>query len=203
LTYLSAGSSTPGYREWNVALDPNAFVRLLRSDLPIDIFPCATKDGPFAYDSHNSYWQLPDLHFIERMDPKLRRYLNYALDRVCQCDFLRAMDEDLSLVDSDKLYSHAHNVWETAVWMAATDRRLVRHRDGSFEIVPASGLLPSDTILPNRLVPIVPHVADDGTLTYTMSSSKSNFRIYERDDPTLNERALQQALPRLYLSFQP
>src|SRR5579883_1528005 len=42
--YLSAGSSTPGYLEWNVALDPNAFVRLLRSDLPIDIFPCATKD---------------------------------------------------------------------------------------------------------------------------------------------------------------
>ena len=39
--HLSAGASSPDYLEWNVGLDPNAIVCLLRSDLPVAIYPCA------------------------------------------------------------------------------------------------------------------------------------------------------------------
>ena len=200
--FLSAGSSSTGYLEWNVALDPNAAVRLLRSSLPIDIFPCATKDGPFSYESHNSYWKLPTLNFVERMDPHLRRYLDYALGRVCRCDFLRAMDEDSSEELKD-LYSHAHYLWETAIWMEVSNRRLTRHGDGTFSIVQADDVLPTDTVLVNQLLPVALNVADDGTFTFTPTSSKSTFRLYDRGDPYLNENALQQALPQLYLSFHP
>lgn len=200
--FLSAGSSSTGYLEWNVALDPNAAVRLLRSNLPIDIFPCATKDGPFAYDPHNSYWKIPDLHFVEQMDAPLRRYLDYALGRVCRCDFLRAMDMDEdSTAEVGDLHSHAHNVWETAIWMEASKRRLVRHADGSFRIVPGDSVLPADTALVNRLQTVTLHVSDDGMFTFAPTRSKSNFRLYDRGDPYLNEKALQQALPQMYLSF--
>lgn len=199
---LSAGSSSGKFLEWNVALDPNATVRLLRSNLPIDIFPCATKDGPFSYESHNSYWSLPNLHFVEQMDPPLRRYLDYALGRVCRCDFLRAMDED-SPAESSDLYSHPHHVWETALWIEVANRKLVRHSDGSFSIVPAGRVLPTDTTLVNRLQSIVVTVADDGLFTTTPAGSKSSFRLYDRGDPFLNEKALQQAVPAMYLSFHP
>jgi len=199
---LSAGSSSPGYLEWNVALDPNAAVRILRSDLPVDIYPCATKDGPFSYEPHNSYWKLTDLHFVEQMDPKLRRYLDYALGRVCRCDFLRAMDEDSS-TENTEFHSHPHHVWETALWIDVSNRRLVRHSDGSFDIVPADRILPTDIEMVNRLQTVSLNVAGDGTFTFTASAAKSNFRLYDRDDPKLNEKALQQALPKMYLSFRP
>jgi hypothetical protein len=199
---LSAGSSSTGYLEWNIALDPNAVVRLLRSKLPIDIYPCATKDGPFSYESHNSYWKLPDLHFVEQMQPQLRRYLDYALGRVCRCDFLRAMEEDTPPEVQDP-HTHPHHVWETAVWMDVSNRHLVQHSDGSFAIVPADRVLPGDTLLVNQLLPVTLNVATDGTFTYTNTHSKTNFRIYDRGDPHLNERALQQALPRMYLSYRP
>ena len=199
---LSAGSSSLGYLEWNIALDPNAAVRLLRSHLRVDIYPCATKDGPFSYEPHNSYWKLPDLHFVEQMQPQLRRYLDFALGRVCRCDFLRAMEED-SPAEVNELHSHPHHVWETALWMEVSNRRLVQHNDGSYAIVAADRVLPTDTLLVNQLLPVSLTVADDGTFTFSRATSKTNFRLYDRGDPHLNERALQQALPQLYLSYRP
>ena len=38
--HLCAGASSPDFLEWNVLLDPHAIVCLLRSDLPIAIYPC-------------------------------------------------------------------------------------------------------------------------------------------------------------------
>ena len=64
--HVCAGASELGYLEWNVVLDPQALVRLLRSDLPIAIYPCATKEGPFAYGPHNCFWKLNNLQFIEK-----------------------------------------------------------------------------------------------------------------------------------------
>lgn len=201
--YLSAGSSSPGYLEWNVALDTKAAVRLLRSDLPIDIFPCASKDGPFSYDPHNSYWSLPDLQFVNRMAPKLRRYLDYAFGRKCRCDFLRAIDEDIPESEEIEAYSHPHHVWETAVWMAVSGRVLVRHANGSYQILPATRVSSGDKLLPNRLEPCLLHVSDDGSFTFDLASKPSNFRIYDRQDPRESETALREALPQLYLSFHP
>jgi pyrimidine-specific ribonucleoside hydrolase len=201
--YLSAGSSSPGYLEWNIALDINAALRLLRSDLPIDIFPCATKDGPFAYESHNSYWKLPDLEFIHDLDPKVRRYLDYAFGRTCRCDFLRAMDEDPSPSPKIEAYSHPHNVWETAVWMEVSNRVLVRHRDGSYRIIPVAEVSQKDFVLANRMQPCLLTVPNDAMFNFTLTQGKSNFRIYYRADPQQNEEALRQALPELYRSFHP
>jgi pyrimidine-specific ribonucleoside hydrolase len=201
--YFSGGSSSAGYLEWNVALDPNATLRLLRSDLPIDIFPCATKNGPFSYEAHNSYWQLPDLQFVKRLDPKIRRYLEYALGRKCRCDFLRAMDDDFPPSEIIDAYSHPHHVWETALWMAVSGRVLVRLPSGNHRIIPAAQVAPQDKVLPNLLEPCILHVSSDATFTIELTKAPSNFRIYDRQDPFENQSALREAFPELYLSFHP
>jgi pyrimidine-specific ribonucleoside hydrolase len=201
--YFSGGSSCTGYLEWNVALDPNAALRLLRSNLPINIFPCATKNGPFSYGAHNSYWQLPDLQFVKRLDPKIRRYLEYALDRKCRCDFLRAMDEDFSPSEIIEAYSHPHHVWETALWMAVSGRVLVRVPSESYRIIPAVEIAPQDAVLPNLLEPCTVHVSNDATFTFELTKTPSNFRIYDHQDPFENQSALREAFPELYLSLHP
>lgn len=86
--HLCAGGSSPpapNYVEWNVALDPLAIVCLLRSDLPIAIYPDAANNAgdqgygvfspAFSYDEHNTFWKLSDLRFVPQMAPPLRRYL--------------------------------------------------------------------------------------------------------------------------------
>ena len=79
--HLCAGGSSPpapNYIEWNVALDPQAIVCLLRSNLPIALYPDAANNAgdkgygvfspAFSYDEHNTFYKLPDLRFIPQMD---------------------------------------------------------------------------------------------------------------------------------------
>ncbi|MCS7238696.1 MAG: hypothetical protein NZ899_10570 [Thermoguttaceae bacterium] len=211
--HLSAGGSSPpvpGYLEWNVALDPLAIVCLLRSSLPIALYPCAANNAgsqgygvyspAFSYDSHNTFWKLPNLQFIEELAPPLRRYLEYALTRSPRVDFLRAVDVDGPPLDRG-LLAKEHYVWETGVWICVTGRKLVRRSDGTYRMVPDSEVNPSDVVLPNELKPCKVVVHDNGVYEFELTNGPSNVLVYYRGDPQENERALREALPALYRSF--
>ncbi|MCS7306162.1 MAG: hypothetical protein NZ602_13785 [Thermoguttaceae bacterium] len=212
--HLSAGGSSPpvaGYIEWNVALDPQAIVCLLRSELPIALYPCAANNAgskgygvfspAFSYDPHNTFWKLPNRRFIRQMDPPLRRYLEYALGRANRVDFLRAVEVDGPPLD-EGLFGAEHYVWETAVWLCLTGRKLVRRADGSHRIVLPTEVLPTDRVLPNELRPCTVQVRNDGIYEFRLTDQPTNFRVYYRGNPQENEAALREALPALYLSFK-
>jgi len=213
--HLCAGGSSPpapGYIEWNVALDPLAIVCLLRSDLPIALYPCAANNAgdkgygvfspAFSYDEHNTFWKLPDLRFIRQMDAPLRRCLEYAFSRSSRVDFLGAMEVDGPPLD-EHLLAKEHYVWETAVWICLTGRKLVRRADGAYRLLPAREVQATDTVLPNELRPCKVTVRDDGIYEFRVTDQPSNFSVYYRGDPRENEAALREALPALYLSFHP
>jgi hypothetical protein len=213
--HLCAGGSSPPaahYIEWNVALDPLAIVCLLRSDLPIAIYPDAANNAGdqgygvfnpgFSYDEHNTFYKLPNLRFMREMDAPLRRYLEYAFSRSSRVDFLRAMEVDGPPLDEGRL-AKEHYVWETAVWICVSGRKLVKRADGSHRIIPAEQVLPTDHVFPNELRPCTVTVHDDGIYEFRETAEPSNFSIYYRGDPRENEAALREALPALYLSFRP
>jgi len=202
---MSAGSDDPAYLEWNVCLDIHAFVRLMRSDLPIDLIPCATRGGPFAYSRHNSFWELPNLDWLVDLHPRLRRYMLYCLSRSSRVDFLRAVDAPWADEDHSDLYARhdgpTHKVWETAIWMELTGRKLVRRADGRHRLLPPAKVRVDDTPLPHALLPCDWTIDDDGRAQITIGASSARRRIYDRVDPLANERALNDALPALYRSF--
>jgi pyrimidine-specific ribonucleoside hydrolase len=203
LIHLCAGSTSPEFMEWNVLLDPHAIVCLLRSKLPIAIYPCGTKDGAFAYDSHNTFWKLPDLQFIRKLDPHLQRYLAYVFERSSRVDFLNALDADWPPEAIDDMCARSHSVWETAVWIQVSGRRLVRTPRAACHIIPAIQVTPADRVLPNDLLPCDVSVQDTGAFTFQLTAkSRSNFSIYDRGDWKENEAALREALPALYESFR-
>jgi hypothetical protein len=204
--HLSAGGYPRGYLEWNVMLDPHAFVGLLRSGLPIDIYPCATHQGPFDLGTNNSFWSMPDLRWIENMEPSLRRYLGFALQRVARMDYLRAMEEDWPALSAPEAFrtltGWEHKVWETAVWQNITGRKLVRRADGSCRILRLEELRADDGVVPEEMIPVDVKVSDDGHFDATPTSQPTAFRLYHRPDPAANQAALRDALPALYLSFR-
>ena len=212
--HLCAGGSTPpvdGYNEWNITLDPHAIVCLLRSGLPIALYPCAANNGgdmsygamspAFSYDEHNTFYKVPNLQFITRMEPPLRRYLEYTFSESTRSDFLRAMEEDGPPLD-EKLLNKEHYVWETSVWICVSGRKLVKRADGSYRIIPPDQVLASDSVLPNELHPCTVTVQDNGVYEFHTTTQPTNFQIYYRGDPKENERALRDALPALYTSFK-
>ena len=197
--HLSAGASSPEFLEWNVMLDPNAIVCLLRSDLPIAVYPCGTGKGAFDKGPNNTYYLLPDLEFVRRMGPRLQSYAAYSFERSTRPDFLNCLDEKVPEEVTARVCARQHNVWETALWAQASRRKLVE-RDGHYRLV--SEVRATDTVLPNHLIPCKITVRDDGRFTFE-KTEQSSFLIYDRGDPMLNEKAMREALPALYESFHP
>lgn len=200
--HLCAGATSPDFVEWNVALDPQAMVCLLRSDLPVALYPPATKDGPFSYGSHNCFWQLPDLGFVADMHPRLAAYAAFAFSQSLRDDYLTAVDDEPVSEALPALQAHPHNVWETAIWLEISGRKLVRRRNG-YVIVAPDAVRDTDQILPNEQRPCHIKANDDGTFRFALTDQPTNFTIYYRGDPRENETAMRAALPTLYHSFQP
>jgi pyrimidine-specific ribonucleoside hydrolase len=200
--HLCAGASSPDFLEWNVMLDPHAVVRLLRSDLPVAIYPCATREGPFAYGANNCYWKMENLRFVAAMDPKLKNYLAFAFGRSSRMDYLRFLDEPTHEEILKDVYGRAHNVWETSVWSAVSGRRLVRRADGHYQLVPQRKVRPTDRVMPSVLRPCRVDVRDNGLYRFEWTDAPTNFLMYDRGDPRENERALREALPALYQEFK-
>lgn len=200
--HLCAGASSVDCLEWNVTLDVHAHVRVLRSDMPVAIYPCATKDGPFAYGPNNCFWKLPDLQFLTRISPRLQAYMAYAFARMTRSDFLRMLDEPPPEAMLQDFIGRSHNVWETGVWAQVANLRIVRRADGQHRLVPADQVRPDDKVLLNELRPCTLDVRDDGLFSFQYTDRPTNFLMYDRGDPVENERALREALPELYAGFR-
>ena len=99
-------------------------------------------------------------------------------------------------------WNRMHRVWETCVWICMTDRVLIRRGDGSHRILRRHEINPMDRTLPNELRPCLLEIQENGLFTYRYSDQPSNIRIYYRGDPKENEKALNDALPALYLEFK-
>ena len=209
--HLSAGGAPKGALEWNVLLDPNAIVCLLRSHLPIDIYPCSSPVnipnpkvdtcGSYVLGKHNTYWLLPDLGFIASMDPHLRRYLAYSFTRASRSDFLGAIDDPATDAAIPTFTSRRHHVWETSVWQGITGRKLVSRDNAGYRLLPDAN--PGDKVITESLRPCSVQVEDNGSYRWDFNHPSKNFRIYERQDPQADQKALREALPALYQSFKP
>jgi hypothetical protein len=213
MIHLSAGSSAnkiknptgtiwdniPG-GEWNTALDVFGMTRLLRSGLPVSIYACAGRTGVFGVDEYNTFWLLTNIEdFITQMNPKLQQFLSYAFLRKSDVNFLTAMDKNEPFT-----YKKAkHNVWETAVWINAAQRELVQTKEQLYRIIPKSSVKATDRIIKYEMQPCRLKVYDDGKFEFDITTEKTNTTIYYRINPAEHEKALQQALPALYISFDP
>lgn len=216
--HLSAGTASKNHElgsdtganaipggEWNVALDVFAFTRILKSDLPVAIYPCAGKDGGFVKDCNNTYWQLPDMEFTRKMHPQLQRYLDFAFNRKLQYDFLCAMDA-VNPADTDvSRYPKPFHVWESAIWLKATGREVICTPEGEYRLVREGETKQGDRLIKNELRPCcLDEIRVDGRFQFSYTGKQSgNIEIYYRPDPTENEKALQAVIPELYISISP
>lgn len=199
--HLSAGSETLDYLEWNVYLDPVAVRRLVESDLPMVLYPCATAVDCFSYGRHSTLWWLEDFAWLDQLDPPLRRYLLYGLGASTRIEFLRALEEDPSPEIVSEVYGRRHAVWETAAWIEASHSVIVRRADGTYAIVGREDALPTDAVIRNEVIPARRTAHESGLYLFDTDDSDGRTAVFARNDPYEYEAALRDALPRLYASF--
>lgn len=209
MIHLLAGTGTndSDYIEWNVALDTTAFVTLLRSGLPIAIYPCAsgmdTKQNnllnAFNLGENNTYYKINTLSFIDQLPSRLRQYSYYAFKRLNDVNYLNYLDK-ISPPDSSVLQL-SHHVWETAVWMSITNLKLVKSAQKSVDIKSCELINKGDTVFEEGLLKCDIEASSSGTFQYKINS-KGRFYIYQRGNPFVYQSLMNEAIPKFYASFE-
>lgn len=211
--HLSAGTASPNYElgcdvganmipggEWNVALDVYAFTRLMRSSLPIALYPCAGRDGGFVMDKHNTYWRMGEMNFLREMAPQLQCYIDFAFSRQLRHDYLRAMDQGAPYtIGKSEVKSYFH-LWESLIWLEVAGLHIVTRNDNDFELIKKSDVKSEDQVVESVLRPCSITVRDDGRFTFDYTQ-KSNISIYYRPDIEKTQQALNIVIPRLFASY--
>lgn len=215
--HLSAGTAASNYElgsdvganmipggEWNVALDVFAFTRILRSDLPIALYPCAGKDGGFVKSTNSTYWELKDMSFVKDMNSQLQCYLDYSFGKKLQYDFLRAMDLGKPYSDGLKIQFNEFHVWESAIWIEVTNRILIKGTDNNYKLIRKNEVSKSDIILKSGMRSCkLLEIRNDGRFVYEYTDEPSNVQIYYREDCDENEAALNFVIPELFKTYVP
>ena len=208
--HVIAGASSPDFVEWNIALDTLAAARVLKSDMNMAIYPCATEHGAFDLGRHNAYWGLRTLDFIPEMEGSLENYCVYSLLSQTDIDYLSYLDVPLSDEDAEALDLYwrdaslgcRHHIWTVATWQQVAGLKLVTGADGNAVFKLASEIQADDVVFDEGLEYVSLDVKDNGVFSFEYSDQPTNVQIYYRSDPAENERLLNMALPELYRNFK-
>jgi hypothetical protein len=193
---LNAGATGGTKREWNVGLDPAAYLALWRSGLPIDWFPCGTDRSAFdPAHERGTFWKARHAVLFRDLPPGLRAWFGYAFTGVRQADVIGALEETGRGPEWEQVLAGERNLWATASLVMGAGRELVRSPNG-WRFVPAgpaAGLEP----WPFRLDPITAQVDDDANVRWQLADGSSRIRLFGRKPGVEYGAAMAEALNAL------
>jgi len=107
-------ASDPMFTEYNVGLDPQAYVGLMRSGLPIYWVPCF--DGGLWHNrGHASFWQARQEDLLRNARPQVLQYFIYAIEKE-RSDPISFLSTPVDPERKQRLFSVMRNLWCTAVF---------------------------------------------------------------------------------------
>jgi hypothetical protein len=133
LCFIGEASRT-NFTEYNVNLDLQAFVGLMRSGLPVFWVPCFD-GGLWRNEGHASFWQARQGDLLGRAPAGLVQYFLYALNKET-ADPLPWLDHPVDPKRRDQLFDGIRNLWCTAVFAALRGECVVAGADGRMRFEP-------------------------------------------------------------------
>ncbi|MFH2000898.1 MAG: nucleoside hydrolase [Planctomycetota bacterium] len=177
------GEASAATREWNVGLDPNAFICIMNSGLPVWWVPCFD-GGNFKNKGNASFWKANHADLLRSASDRVMNFFIYALLKIDSMDHLEYLERPVDAQARKQALVGTRNLWCAAVFTAAAGRRIVE-RDGERIAVPASSLKEGDAVLEVfRFVPVSLFVNDDSRVVYGESSRSHEifrFQIVNRE----------------------
>lgn len=193
---LNIGSTGGPKREWNVGLDPAAYIALWRSGLPIDWYPCGTDRSAFdPAHERGTYWKVPHAVLFRDLTDGLRAWLDYAFSGSARGDIINALADAGRGASWDAVLAGERNMWATVSLVLGAGRRLARTQDG-WRFVPAAEAAGLEQ-WPLRLDPIQAAVDEEARVSWQLVPGASNLRLFGRQPGTGYGPAMAEALNAL------
>jgi hypothetical protein len=191
--YLVSGSGSPDPAsvpslEWNVALDPGAYVQIFKAPCPIYWLPCLEDEDRVASQESRTYaghFRFLEKDILDGLPDGLRSYFGFMYSRRDSSFWLRALAEDFG--------EQLHTQGESFRMMYSTP---------SFFDVAGQGVTTSGEIRPKtetrddwvyRFEPVDVHCGPDGSTSWTASANANSSRQILR---VLDKKAYPVAMTR-------
>lgn len=176
---LNAGATEGAEMEWNVALDPAAYLALWQSGLPIRWYPCATADGAFdPTPERGTHWSATHEELLAQVSGRWRGWFAYGLSGCARGDILRALDELGQGATWEHLLPARRCLWSTASLVMGVGRELRRTAEG-WRFMPAESA-EADESWPWRLDPINASIDADARVTWSETSKETPHTLFGR-----------------------
>ena len=142
--FIFIGDGSGGALEWNVKLDPQAYIRMMNSGLPVFWVPCYD-GGDWANNGNASFWQASHADLFKLTTDRLFNYFRYAiLQPDGKKDPIKALYEPIPDAERQAVLSETRNLWGSSIFAYIAGRRFVK-RDGDCMAIPASDVKKTDT----------------------------------------------------------
>jgi hypothetical protein len=207
---LNAGSAEPHVgHEYNVGMDKHAFIRVVRSALPIHWFPCSGIDMQWSDAKnripHNTYWASTNGRLLDGVAPELRAWFVACLSGSTRDDLIsHVASSTRGRIDrhdriGDAIMANSRQLWSTASLVLAAGRELVQTPDG-WRFLP-TGTAPAQwRRQPPSLGPITLEVSGhpEARTTWSPCSGQgARAWLFTRDPSDEHVVAMEQALNAL------
>jgi hypothetical protein len=192
--YINIGNGATG-TEWNVTLDSLAYVRIMRSGLPIYWCPCQ----PFR-DPRSTFWEFGHAEVLESAPTGLQNFFIYALQTVPPelIDPVAALQMDLRPWRG-LVWKMRRQMWCTASFLHAADLRPVATGGGEYVIKPLSqvpaGQKEVFSFVPARID------IDDSAQTKLVPDAPANMHVFQGAEFEQYNRAMTRCLVHLLQHF--
>ncbi len=189
---LNAGSTGGPKTEWNVDLDPHAFVGLWKSGLPIRWYPPSTENGAFNQASdRGTYWKATHAELFKDIPDPLRAWITFTFTGNWRGDIIRALSELGKGSVWQDLLAADRNMWSTASLVMAAGRVLAHTPEG-WRFLPKAAAAGYE-VYPWRLDRITGTVNDEGKVSWKETQNRGNVLLFGRRGGTEYGAAMAEA----------
>lgn len=186
-------ASDPKYREYNVELDPQAYIGLMRSGLPVYWVPCFD-GGLWQNKGHASLCRAKQSVLLQGVAPEVLQYFIYALDRE-KAQPLAFLARPVDATRRVSVFAGQRNLWCAAVLGVMSGRNILL--DGS----KYTSALPAGTQNPkpfagNKIFgfsEVELTISDSAVVQYGPGPDSRKLMRFELRDPGHWEQAMTEA----------
>jgi sialidase-1 len=200
--YLNIGNADSTQSEYNVDLDPQAYVGLLHSGLPIYLCPCLPMQRENSNALYSTWWRFPQSEVLPSASRDLQNYFIYALQKCApeELDPIEGLQTDLRPWHR-LVWEMDRNMWCTASFLHAAGRT-IRKINGAWT-ASRQPLPDANTTEPFTFIPARVEVDQAGKTTLDLKATNSNMHVFKLVASQDYGPAMRDCLRDLFRSLAP
>ena len=172
------GATDSDKREYNVGLDPKAYIRVMNSGLPVWWVPCFD-GGNFRNRGNASFWRAMHGEVLRHASDRMMNFFLYALGKKTDPDPNGFLWKAVDAGERKRLLAGKRNLWCAAVFTHVAGRKIVR-LEGSWASVPAREVPAGASVVEAfRFVPVSLFIDDDARVVYETSGRSHRIHRFQ------------------------